>query len=698
MKKFIILLFVSTSLFAQTTTPEASQCKSQLMRMQVDSNALTGALQSSNMLQNRALPALQTFLASDTFKTSFVRDYPLEPVGFPFDKIACEREKARDNAFRSINCEDPNLCGSADISEEVKTRLCFALPCSFVMGSRMSECRPNSIARPSRMNFSRPVSLRSIDIVPQAVVLEGNQIRSCFRINNMALGFSVGIDFENRGQAFESIGLNNLDLNLDSPREVCLSATVDFSRTPVLSGVRLENVTGQPFISNAMIDRSLRTSTVTGLSNYSPETLEILKTSGLPPMARHFRPTIETAVAAVLSTTFETTVAGYLSNVAGNRGPSRLDTPADSMISELGVGNLSVKKHVDLLECSLLKRERKPIPADHACLTTTYTGNPTRYNLNNIPNPERASQRLREAMSRNENVTSESLRKRIEDFAPRFQALNLSPLYNRDVGPIAQQIRAAQSNSTLLSGIEMMGQLNNNAQLSVGFCLPEICDQERPSTHEGRSIPNCPIQTYVDINELNNLLRAMYNSGRLCHRGRGDFVPQRDRRGEIVRRDGFAQGAGCVFAVEEDPDGMRCYLNGPPTMQYDPRTRRYNVAMRTRECFRGGVFIGQGKIGGDIDFNIGFTPSICNGGDFCLENGVANWNVVPGTARHALRESSWLNGVVRSTIDAQLRDIVSNSIRFPLSSTQGPLSNIPLAPEGRVDMGEGYFGACLQIR
>ncbi|MES2525624.1 MAG: hypothetical protein V4598_01000 [Bdellovibrionota bacterium] len=699
MKFFILSILISSVAFSQTPSPEASQCRSQLMRMQVDSNALTGVLQNSQTLQRQALPALQTFLASDTFKESFVRDYPLEPVGFPFNKELCEREKQRDTSFAAIDCNNPSLCSSNSISEEIKTRLCFALPCSFVMGSRMNQCRPNSIARPTTLNFTRPISLRAIDIVPQALALEGNTIRSCFNINSMALGFSVGIGFENRGQAFEDIGLNNLEMNLDGGRQVCLSAQVDLSKTPILTGVRLENVTGQPFISDAMIDRSLRTSSVTGLDGYTPATLEILKLSGLPPMARHFRPTIEAAVANVLSTTFETTVATYLTGLGGNRGPARLDTPADSMVSELGVGNLAVKKYVDLLDCAIMKRERKIIPADNACLTTNYTGSNTiLYSQATIPTPERAAQRLREVMGRNENVTSESLRKRLTDFEPRLRALSLAPFYQREVLPVAQQIQAAQSNSTLMSGIEMMGQLNNNAQLSVGFCLPEICDQEKPSTHEGRSIPNCPIQTYVDINELNSLMRAMYNSGRLCHRGRGDFVPQKDNRGEVVRRDGFAQGAGCVFAVEEDPDGLRCYLNGPPTMRFDPATRRYNVAVRTRECYRGGVFVGQGKIGGDIDFNIGFTPSICNGGDFCLQNGQADWNVVPGTARHALRESSWLNGMIRRRIDQNLNEMISSSIRFPLTSTQGPLSNIPLAPEGRVDLGEGYFGACLKVR
>lgn len=697
--KFLILILISTAALAQTPASSDNQCRSQLMRMDIDREKLNEALRSTQGAGDRTLPAVRTYLSSDAFKSAFVRDYPIEPVGFPYDKVACEREKGRDQAFRNIDCNDPLLCSSNSVSDEVKSRVCFALPCSFVMGSRMDRCPNNAQARPTMLNFTSPLSLRRLDMVPENLSIQNNQVRACFVINAMDLGLGVGIDFDNRAQSYERIGLSNLNVSLDGSRRVCMNAAIDFTKNPPLRNVTLEPEAGRPFVSDAMIDRGLRASTVSGLSGYTPETLEILKVTGLPPLARHFRPTIETAVAQVLSSTFETSVGSYLSTLSGPQGPTRVDTPSDSMISELGVGNFSVRKYVDLFECSLLKKENKRIPADHACLTTAYTGsNTSRYNQQSIPTPEQAARRLRDSMSRNTNVTSESLRARLASYEPRLRAQRLGALYDRDIAPVIGQIQEAQSSSTLFSGIELVGALSNDPQLTVGFCLPEICNKERPSPHEGRSIPNCPIQTYIDTNELNSLMRAMYDSGRLCNRGRGDFVPQRDARGEIIRDNGFARGQGCVMAIEEDPDGLRCYLNGPPTLNFDPASRRYNVSLKTKECYRGGVFVGQGKIGGDIDFTIGFTPSICNGGDFCLENGQANWSVVPGTARYALRDSSWMNGIVRGKVDDNLREIVSSTLRFPISSTQGPLANIPIAPEGRVDIGEGYFGACLKIK
>ena len=108
--------------------------------------------------------------------------------------------------------------------------------------------------------------------------------------------------------------------------------------------------------------------------------------------------------------------------------------------------------------------------------------------------------------------------------------------------------------------------------------------------------------------------------------------------------------------------------------------------------------LGQGKVAGDINFEIGYTPAICGQGDFCLENGQASWNVVPGTARYALKESSFLNGIVRRTIDKKLDEVIGQTIRLPLSSGEGAMSQIPLAAEGRIDVGPGYFGACLKVK
>jgi len=122
------------------------------------------------------------------------------------------------------------------------------------------------------------------------------------------------------------------------------------------------------------------------------------------------------------------------------------------------------------------------------------------------------------------------------------------------------------------------------------------------------------------------------------------------------------------------------------------------MSMKTKECFRGAVILGQGKVAGDINFDIGYTPSICEQGDFCLKDGQAQWSVVPGTARFALKDSSWFNGIVKKTVDKKLNELIGQTIRIPLSSGEGPMSKIPLEAEGRIDKGPGYFGACLKAK
>lgn len=140
---------------------------------------------------------------------------------------------------------------------------------------------------------------------------------------------------------------------------------------------------------------------------------------------------------------------------------------------------------------------------------------------------------------------------------------------------------------------------------------------------------------------------------------------------------------------------MRCYLNGAPKIVFDGSRNGYKVLLNTKDCFRGSVALGQGKIGGDINFEIAFTPTICGGGDFCLSKPDAQWNVVPNSARFALRESSFLNGMVKKTIDGKLNQMIGETIRIPLMGGTGMMANLPVIPEGRVDTGDGFFGACL---
>lgn len=700
MKKFFFLslLFVAT----QASTQEECNCQSQIMRIDVSESAVSRILNSSDKL-DKVLGTVETLMASDAFKEKFNGDYPFEPMGMPANKETCLKEKSEgDPKFADIDCANPLLCADPAISKEVKSEVCLSLPCSMIMGSHnMGKCGPQSMARPTYLHFPEPISLKKMDIKPISLTSDKDTIKACIDIKSLEMSLGVGVEFAKEPNVeYQKLGLSNLNLSLDGTREVCMTAKVNLSSPNPLSEVKIERLNGN-FVSDAMITRSLAGAQVTGLTGYSPATLNVLKLTAAPALARQFRSTIEDAVQLSLASTFEKQISEAVKTYSGAGATTSVATASNSIVSEMGVANLSLKKYADLMDCSLLKAEGKPIPATHNCLNQPYALiKGSNLKVKDIPNPERVANLMSEQMNRYEHVTSEILKNQILGFSDRMKTPSLSALYNSRLKPMADRIANYQLQSNLINSVQVVSQIGTgNSLSSFGLAIPEICDEVNPSSHKGKSIPNCPVQAYVDLEEMNDLLDSMYQSGRLCHSGKGDYVPELNNKNEPVRnKDGSPRGTGCFFAIEEDPDGMRCFLNGAPILKYDSATRKYKVDLKTKECFRGGAILGQGKIGGDINFEIGFTPAICGEGDFCLENGDANWSVVPGTARYALKESSWLNGIVRKTIDKQLNKLVSETIKLPLTTNTGPLSMVPLKAEGRIDTGPGYFGACLEFK
>lgn len=682
-----LFLFLILFSFGSVNAQEQCLCQSQLMRMEVKGETLNGLLNSSNQLRSLALPSLETFLKSDTFKTAVVRDYPMEPMGFPFNSELCLKEKAQgDPKFKDVDCLNTKLCADPATPDDLRSELCLALPCAMILGSKnMDKCGSKSVARPTVIHYTEPIGLKALEMNPTKITAENNTLKACFTIEKLDITAGVDVEFApDPNVTYDKMGIDKLDLVLDGKREVCMSAKLDLASPNPVSDIKFERMNGN-FVSDAMINKALSGSELHGLSGYSPATLNVLKLTALPPLARYFRPTVEEAVQKALATTFQTQVSTYITKL---NSPTSVNTASNSMLSEMGMANISVRKHVDMMECSLLKKENKPIPKDSGCPEKA----------KDILNPDKAAGILRDQMNRFDQVTSESIRLQIAGFKDRMKALGLEKLYNSHLQSLEKRISDAQLKSNVINGVQVITSIGKPDSMNgVGIALPDICDITNPSPHDGKSIPNCPIQTYVDINELNRLMDAMYKSGRLCHAGKGDYVPELNSKGEIQRNgDGSPRGTGCRFNIEEDEDGFRCFLNGAPQLRFDPKSGGYKISMKTKECFRGAVLLGQGKVAGDIDFDIGYTPSICDQGDFCLKDGQAQWSVVPGTARYALKDSSWFNGIVKKTVDKKLNELIGQTIRIPMSSGEGPMSKIPLEAEGRIDKGPGYFGACLK--
>ncbi len=689
------LLLFSILLSARpTSAQETCACKAQLMRIQIDSAYLNQTVTSQDKL-NKIIAPLSSYMHTDDFKQKFLGDYKIKSMGFPFSRAVCQEEKDQgDPKFKNVDCDNWMLCADEAVALEVKKEVCSTLPCALIVGSaRMGQCPSEGRAMPSMLHFTEPVGLKKIELTPSGLTSQGNRIRACFTISQLEASLGVGIEFlKDPAIKYDDLGLSNFNLKLDTAREVCMSGKVDLASKEPISDLSIEK-TSENIISDAMINQALSGAKLRGLSGYSEATLNIIKLTAAPALARHFRPSIERALLDALGNTFKTQVGKFVGTLT-NADAGTFVSNSDGLLSELGVANISLRKYVSLLECSILKAEGKIVPDEHPCFSDYFpqiSGKPLKFKQ--IPHPVKAAQYLQEISRRYDQATSEVLRSQLAGFADRLTSLGLSTVYGAQVKPVVDGIKGNQLKSSLLKNIQLLSDFGNgSSSTGINLMVPETCDTTNPSPHMDKSLPNCPIQAYIDLNEVNKVLAAMYASGQLCHSGKGDFVSQGRNR------DGSPIGTGCQFIVEEDDKGLRCFLNGPPKLSFDRSTNGYKVDFKTKECFRGSVILGQGKIAGDINFELGFTPGICGRGEFCLQNGTADWNVVPGTARYALSERSWFNGIVRKTIDKKLNGLVSQSIRIPLSTETGPLSLVPLEAEGRVDVGPGYFGACLKLQ
>lgn len=688
---FLALLMLTTQ--AQVN-PEDCKCRSELLRVEIadyvlNGNGITGEGKGF------AFSALESFLGSETFKSSFVKSYPFEPMGFPHNDVICKDEVKDNPTFAGIDCMSPTLCSDPSVSEAVKKEICLSLPCSFVMAD-INACKSSSDkARFTKINFPQPLDLKELELEPLSFQLEGESIRSCFKVKKMNLSVGVEVEIQKTQVDYPTIGLSDLHMDLDHDEEVCMVATVHAGKTPPLSGIQIE--TKDKFVSNKMIEQTLKGATVTGFTGVSPSFLNSLKVNVLPSFGMQLRPKLEEAIKKSLASTFEREIGSWM---GGNATPGLLSdgepSSVSTLMSELGAANMSYKKYVDLMECSLLKKKKKQIPENHGCLNSTYAFGGDSLKVKEIPKPNKAAEMLLDQAKRFDQISSESLRLRLKEFEKDFRDLGLAEDYRKNVIPVLEAIRFNQSQPSFSNGFALLTEMGQNG-IGLKGVVPGLCDDTNPSPHAGRSIESCPIQAYLDLDELNNVLDEMFKSGRLCHQGRGPFVPQLDSKGkQAFDRKEAPLGTGCRMIFEEKEGGFSCFLGEAPSFDYDSATGAYKIVMKSKQCFRGGVFLGQGKIGGDIDFTFPFTPDVCEEGDFCLKNINPEWKVIPETERFALRDGSFLNGIVKDKIDEQLKEQIGDTFRLKLSGSGGKLSSIPFEAEGRVDRGRGFFGACLQ--
>lgn len=692
----ISLLLILLPISWAQVNPDDCNCRSELLRVEIADTVLNGnGVTGDN--QGFALSALESFLKSGTFKSSFVKTYPFEPMGFPHNDVVCKEEVIDDPKFAGVDCSNPFMCSDPNVSEAVKKEICLTLPCSFIMAD-INECKnSDDKARFTKINFPQPLDLKELELEPLNFELKDQSVRSCFKVKKMEITVGVEVESQKTHIDYPTIGLSDLKMSLDHEEVVCMIAKVNSGQSPPLSEVKIE--TNGKFVSNSMIDSTLRASRITGVEGVPQNFLDSLKVNVLPSFGMQLRPKLEDAIKKSLAQTFEKQLGAWLGgNSTPGIMPGESGSSISTLMSEMGAANMSFKKYVDLLECSLLKKSNKAIPTGHGCLKSTYPFGGDSLKLSEIPKPEKAAKILQEQAQRFDQISSESQRLRLKDMENSFKELGLSSSFQGKVKPVMEAIRFNQTQPGFTNGFALLTEIGQNG-VGLKGVVPGICDSLNPSPHEGRSMDSCPIQAYMDLDELNNVLAQMFNSGRLCHQGKGAFVPQLDAQGkQAFDRKDVPLGSGCRLIFEEKEGGFSCFMGEAPKFDYDSASGSYKIVMKTKQCFRGGVFLGQGKIGGDINFTFPFKPDVCEEGDFCLKNIDPQWEVVQGSERFALRDGSFFNGIVKDKIDEQLKEQIGGTFRLKLSGSGGKLSSIPFEAEGRVDKGRGFFGACLKPR
>ncbi|HXH31793.1 MAG TPA: hypothetical protein VNJ01_13350 [Bacteriovoracaceae bacterium] len=707
----IVLLFVSSR---PSRAQEECVCKSQLVKIDVDSSALNQTLGTSEQIERILLPLTNYMNAdgADGLKSqlNLLRKYDVTPFAFSPNADACATLLLRKPG--AVNCKDPDLCADPQVDLKIRAELCDTLPCSVILGpaslkpEAVNKCPTSDTSAifstvhfkqemgSEKENLNNQVNLKEFDFDKDIKVTAepGNKIKACFTITKFITTVGAEVEFAKvPGVNLERVGLKNFTLNLaddnTKKRQVCMIGKVDFATKDILSGMKFETGDNN-LISDEMLEEALSNSQITGFSGYRASTLQWLKGSVGKNLAKHFRPGIEKALKESLEQTFQQTIGEYTRKLRPKRATT-ITAGSDSFVSELGMANITAGKSVDLLECSLAVARKKQFAPKDPCLDPVAI-----WGKKKFPKLTDALNLLVDQFERFDQVTSERLKTRLK--ALKTEISLTSPHLSSKLDAVISKISQNQTNSELLKNVQIITELNENSNNSVSVGLPDICDTTNPSIIADKKVKDCNtgIQAFVDLNEMNRLLEKMYQTGRLCHSGKGDYtLPP----GVVDSDKKEPKGSGCFLALEDGDKGFRCFLNGPPSIKYFSEMKNgievkgYKVDTKMHKCFRNGYIGGLGKVTGSLDLSVSYTPSFCGDGDFCLENGKVDGNF-------DLQISKWFDSTAQKTVKKTLDTMLKESMRLPLSSGAEAFTNIPVVPVGSPEIGPGYFGACLKAK
>lgn len=689
--KLLILAFLGA--FSLVHASDAPMCRSQLLRVDIARDSLTGVSgKSALLILRRVAPQLQGLLE---------QDYRIDPFPFPVNKEECQ--------LQGVNCPD-NFCQNPSVDPVLKGQVCFSLPCPLFEGSKhVGKCSGVQYLYGHSIGFPEPVSIKKLALDVKSVDSLGKEARLCFRVNELELSLAAELTFDTNGTRLpdRSVTVRNIEGQLDQPKDVCISAELDIASSTPVKKVKILPVGRDPFISDDVIRKASQRVILSGLSGYSQRELERAVPELLPVLIRPLRQTIEKSVADALGKVLEEVVEDQVARLASE---DALLLDSSLFMSELSFTGKRLWDSVYFNECRQLVFSGKQVPVGHPCIGLDVTFF-DRLRAGGDPNEKislasglkfflEGSTMTYELSYPDQwpNVVSENFRKRLLVLRQIVEKSELSSALTAEqikkiarerqglvitIDKFVAQIEKKRAADKVFQNVEIQGDLFQGVRREVGLALPDVCSQTRPSAHAQVSIPNCPIQAYVDLNEFNYLLRKLWETGRICDGGKGAYKPNSSE---------FPNG--CRLPT----DLISCRLEEAPQLTYQGKSGRYATSIKLRNCRKNilpfGIF--GASLGGDFNVSLTFKPKACNNGDFCIDQPRVTWNLVSGSQEGLLKDPL-IRGQITRAIDSSINEAMSKTFRIPLASaTSGLIAEIPLKSEGRTKSGAGYFGVCLK--
>ena len=684
-----------------------NRCSSQLMRLDVNNSIL------QNGGAENFLPVLDSLARSTFLRNTIVKKYQIEPIAFPHNRLTCEKEKERGNRrFKDIDCQAANLCQKGVVDKKVREMICFTLPCTLLEGTRNEgACDGETSIFSQNITFPEPVELNNITIDPTSIDFDNGKANVCFSLTDVVgkVSARLELDVSKTKLPDDAVQVTDVKLNLDRPKKVCVAADINIASPNPISNIVITPEGGEPFISNQMIKDAAMGATVSGLQGYEEEDIEAVKNDLLPVLFHPLREEVERGVKEALEGVFEEELTNLANTLEPTNNNTALYMDSSNILGGMNVANATVGSHLPVVECALLQANSKLIPSDHDCIGMKTRGGDiitpsTRLDtdwimIGAIPLPEYFengynidSLELRKSLTRIKSLIES--RPFIFDPESIFDEDRQRYFFNQkkihpisDINKLVAQIDKNRLDNSTKQFIGITDSITTAETREIGLIVPDLCSATNPSSHVGRKIRNCAAQAYMDLDQMNSILKNMFDEGNICISGKG-------------------RENTCRLQIAP---GFNCTLQNAPQIQH-AGNKRFRTDIQLSSCYKsavGGV-LGEiarsfypglesfGSFGGDFNVSLNSKLEVDDEGNVMIGNDRSKFELVPGTGTGGLdKEDSW-NRLVEDGLDKAVAKAMSSAIKVPVRDFSENLVGYPLEATGDIDSGDNFLGVCFK--